>query len=74
MVFEETCMPRRGMAIEDRVPLMGATMWRVFIKRFGLKFVIIFVYIDDLNIIGTLGELENDTSVFERKIRNERYW
>ena len=29
----------------------------VFIKRFKSKFVIIVVYVDDLNIIGTLEEL-----------------
>ena len=34
----------------------------VFLKRSGSEYVIIVVYVDDLNIIGTPGELENATS------------
>ena len=31
----------------------------VFIKRFGSKFVIIVIYVYDLNIIGSSNELQN---------------
>ena len=40
----------------------------VFIKRYQSQFVIISVYVDDLNIIGTPEELQKDERPWENKI------
>ena len=39
----------------------------VFIKRFGSEFVIIAIYVDDLNIIGTLEELSKVVGLLKKK-------
>lgn len=39
----------------------------VFIKRFGFKFVIIAVYVDDLNIIGTTNELSETVDYLKKE-------
>ena len=39
----------------------------VFIKRSGSKFVIIAVYVDDLNIIGTTNELSETVDYLKKE-------
>ena len=39
----------------------------VFIKRFGFEFFIIDVYVDDLNIIGTLEELSKVVNLLKKE-------
>ena len=40
----------------------------VFIKKDGSNFVIIAVYVDDLNLIGTPEELQKDNRISEERI------
>lgn len=43
----------------------------VFIRRFEYETIVIFMYLDDLNIIDTLKEFKN-YRVFKERIWNER--
>jgi len=44
----------------------------VFIKKSKSDFVIIVVYVDDLNIIGTHKDT-NDSKLFKERVRDERF-
>jgi hypothetical protein len=53
---------RKGFSNNDDCPC-------VFIKKFSTGFCIIFVYVDDLNIIGTQRDIDENATILRRDLK-----